>query len=179
VRIGRRAVSSLPPVRQALAPRARRAFRDARHILFVCKGNVCRSPFAAGYARRRMPDGVVVRSAGHLPRPARGCPPLAVEAARALGVDLGLHRSVALTDAMLREADVVFVFNDDDRWLLARRYPFARAKLVPLGRLTTGGPLEIRDPHDGEAEDFARTYEVIRRALDRAIALVPTASSAA
>jgi protein-tyrosine-phosphatase/predicted ATP-grasp superfamily ATP-dependent carboligase len=168
-RSGRAAVWALPPVRRALADRARRAFRDARRILFVCKGNVCRSPFAEAYARGHMNHGVQVRSAGYLPRPARACPALGVEAARALGVDLGAHRSSGLSESMVREADAIFVFDDEARTRLVRTFPFARAKTFPLGWLATAGPIEIRDPYGGASEDFTRTYTTIRRALDAAM----------
>jgi len=181
-RSGRGAFWALPPVRRALATRARRAFREARHILFVCKGNVCRSPFAEGYARSVMNHGVALRSAGYLPRPARVCPVLGVEAARALGVDLGAHRSTALDETMIREADAIFVFDDEARRRLVRTYSSARDKTYPLGWLATDGPIEIRDPYGGAADDFARTYDAIRRALDAAVAestLGATASSAA
>jgi protein-tyrosine-phosphatase/predicted ATP-grasp superfamily ATP-dependent carboligase len=166
---GRAAVWALPPVRHALAGRSRRAFREARQILFVCKGNVCRSPFAEKYTRGVMNHGVAVRSAGYVPRPAGTCPPLGVEAARALGVDLDAHRSAPLTEGMVREADAIFVFDDEARRSLGRAYPFARGKTYPIGWLATDGPIEIRDPYGGAAEDFARTYATIRRALDAAI----------
>jgi protein-tyrosine-phosphatase/predicted ATP-grasp superfamily ATP-dependent carboligase len=166
---GRSAVRALPPVRRTLAGKARRAFRDARQILFVCKGNVCRSPFAERYARGVMNHGVQVRSAGYVPRPHRGCPTLGIEAARALGVDLGGHRSAALTGAMVREADAIFVFDDEAMMRLAEAYPDARTKTFPIGLLATDGPVEIRDPWGGGPEDFARTYMVIQRALDAAI----------
>jgi protein-tyrosine-phosphatase len=166
---GRAAVLALPPVRRALATRARGAFRSARNILFVCKGNVCRSPFAEGYARTVMNHGVVLRSAGYQPRPARGCPAVGVEVARALGVELGGHRSAELDAAMIRDADAIFVFDDESRRRLARAYPDAREKTFPLGWLTTEGPLEIRDPYGGATDDFARTYDMIRRALDAAV----------
>jgi len=175
-------VWALPPVRRALAARARRAFRSARSILFVCKGNVCRSPFAEGYARTVMNHGVVLRSAGYQPRASRGCPVAGVEAARTLGVELGGHRSAELDAAMIREADAIFVFDDESRRRLARAYPEARDKTYPLGWLTTAGPIEIRDPYGGAADDFARTYDVIRRALDAAVSeaeLGATASNAA
>ncbi len=168
-RSGRGAVFAMPPVRRRLAARARRALREARQVLFVCKGNVCRSPFAEHYARRVMNHGVRVRSAGYLPRHARGCPALGVEAAHAHGVDLADHRSTVLTDAMVREADAIFVFDDEARRRLARTYPYARAKTYPLGWLSTHGPIEIRDPDGGGAETFARTYGAIRRAVDAAL----------
>lgn len=166
---GRGALWALPPVRRVLATRARRAFRDARHILFVCKGNVCRSPFAEGYARSVMNHGVQVRSAGYLPRPARGVPVLGVEAARALGVELAEHRSSALDEAMVGEADAIFVFDDEARRRLAAAYPSSRDKTFPIGWLATDGPIEIRDPFGGGSDDFARVYRTIRRALDAAI----------
>lgn len=178
-RVGRRAwrsaqgaVVALPPVRRALATRARRAFREARHVLFVCKGNVCRSPFAEHYARRVMNHGVQIRSAGYLSRPARACPALGVEAAHAHGVDLSAHRSTTLTDAMVGEADAIFVFDDEARRRLARSHPGAREKTYPLGWLSTAGPVEIRDPHGGGADDFARVYGAIRRAVDAAAGTV-------
>ena len=169
-RSSRQALYALPPVRRVLAARTRRAFREARQILFVCKGNVCRSPFAAGYARTLMNHGVQLRSAGYLPRSARNCPVLGVEAARTLGVDLGTHRSEALTEAMVREADAIFVFDDEARQRIGAAYPFARTKTFPLGWLTTDGPIEIRDPYGGGTDEFVRTYTMIRRAVDAALA---------
>jgi len=55
------------PVRRRLERRARAALRDARSILFVCMGNICRSPFAERCARHCLPADRVVRSAGYHP----------------------------------------------------------------------------------------------------------------
>lgn len=54
--------------------RAAQALRSARDVLFVCKGNICRSPFAEAVARATLDDGARVTSAGLLPRPDRPCP---------------------------------------------------------------------------------------------------------
>jgi hypothetical protein len=45
---------------------------------------------------------------------------------------------------MIRDADAIFVFDDESRRRLARAYPDAREKTFPLGWLTTTGPIEIR-----------------------------------
>jgi hypothetical protein len=50
---------------------------------------------------------------------------------------------------MIRDADAIFVFDDESRRRLARAYPEAREKTFPLGWLTTVGPIEIRDPYGG------------------------------
>jgi protein-tyrosine-phosphatase/predicted ATP-grasp superfamily ATP-dependent carboligase len=168
-RSGHTAVWSLPLVRPRLATKARRALHTARQILFVCKGNVCRSPFAEGYARAKLNHGVEVRSAGYQPKTSRRCPDLGVEAAGALGVDLREHRSVTLTEAMVRDADAIFVFDYDAVRRIGDRYPFARDKVFAIGLLATSGPVEIRDPYGGRPADFTRTYTVIRQALDAAV----------
>jgi protein-tyrosine-phosphatase len=129
-----------------------------------------------------MNHGVVLRSAGYRQSAPRGCPLAGVEAARALGVELDGHRSAELDAAMIREADAIFVFDDESRRRVAQAYPEAREKTFPLGWLTTAGPIEIRDPYGGAADDFVRTYDAIRRALDAAVSeaeLGATASNAA
>jgi protein-tyrosine-phosphatase len=171
---GRAVAWSVPPVRRVLAAKARRAFREARRILFVCRGNICRSPFAEAYARGVMNHGVQISSAGYLPRPARPCPSAGVEAALVLGVDLAPHRSTVVTEAMIREADVVVVFDHDAMRRLGRDFPGARDKVLPMGLLASAGPLEIRDPYGGDVQEFARAYATIRCAIDAAVREDPT-----
>jgi protein-tyrosine phosphatase len=83
-------------------------------VLFVCTGNICRSPMAEAFLQRRLlevaadaPDGRVrIHSAGT--HATLGSPPPAVLAAAAdFGVDLGNHRSRQLDAALLDEADLV------------------------------------------------------------------------
>ena len=63
-------------------------------IIFICQGNICRSPFAAALLRARLCDRrVSIGSAGTLPQPGRATPIFGVEAAAEYGVDLSSHRS--------------------------------------------------------------------------------------
>src|SRR5262245_49404600 len=107
-RLRRTARALLDEVDRALHPFRHRAAllrvreRPPRTILFVCHGNICRSPFAAAAAVRRFADiggdAAAIGSAGFI-GPGRPCPPTAQEAARAAGVDLSWHRSSLLTPA--------------------------------------------------------------------------------
>ena len=69
-------------------------------LIFVCKGNICRSPFAALYAARRLRElgleGVICRSAGYAPSQAPASPPHAITAAHTYQVDLSTHRPMPL-----------------------------------------------------------------------------------
>lgn len=80
-------------------------------IYFVCTGNRCRSPLAAGImARLTEPLGVTVGSAGVLELSGLASPPETVTAAKGLGVDLAGHRSIALSGVGLTTADLVIGF---------------------------------------------------------------------
>jgi protein-tyrosine-phosphatase/predicted ATP-grasp superfamily ATP-dependent carboligase len=158
-------LANLPLARRLRAARARQALTDADHVLFVCKGNICRSPFAEAYARRAL-AGKTVASSGYFPRPDRLAPPEAVEAAREVGVDLALHRSSVLTPDLLDAADAVFVFDEENHRTVRTRFPHAHAKLHRLGDLAMNGERDIADPYGRALDDFRRTYRTIVRLLD-------------
>ena len=79
-------------------------------ILFVCTGNVCRSPMAEGLfqhaIRGRRDFQAVSAGVGAL----EGQPPSvhAVRALRELGVDISNRRSRMLTRELVEEADYIF-----------------------------------------------------------------------
>src|SRR5262249_44708334 len=91
-RMARAGLEGAGVVRGLRRRRARRALRRAQTILFVCKGNRCRSPFAEAYARGVLGSERRVLSAGYDPKQGRPCPKHAVAAAREVGVDLTAHR---------------------------------------------------------------------------------------
>lgn len=144
---------------------ARRALREAPRVLFVCKGNICRSPFAERVAAAMLGAAAEVFSRGYHPEPGRPCPPAAVRVAAAMGVDLRDHRSRILSAADLDAADVVFVFDRDNHATLRVRFPRAISKVYLLGALTDDGPAVIPDPYGGSDDDFRRAYDAIRRCL--------------
>lgn len=157
--------------------RGEEGLRSARSLLFVCKGNICRSPFAAARAAALLP-GVRVGSAGYAAVPGRRSPAAALGAAAATGVDLSAHRAQALDEALLGEADLVFVFDEDCWRSLWTRHPSARPRLRRLADLA-GAP-SIADPDGGAEAEFVACYALIERALRRAAELrAPGADSPA
>ena len=78
-------------------------------VLFVCDGNICRSPLAAEYLRHRaVREGlshVLVDSAGVLGIEGVPAAPLSVEVGRDAGLDLTRHRSRGVTIADMRTAE--------------------------------------------------------------------------
>ena len=165
--------------------RVRRALQRAMktsgriNLLFVCFGNICRSPFAEGIvanlsAEHR--DRVSVTSAGTYPVSGRTSPNEAVEAADAFAVDLAQHRSRALDDRMIEDASIIFVFDEKNCAAILSRFGTPNVPVVLLGRLTRKSKRgEIADPFGRPSEEYNRTYDQITdaaRSLQRSLAAV-------
>ncbi len=157
---------TFPLFRKLHEEKARRALRQAEIILFVCKGNICRSPFAQYYAQRIFPASVTVRSCGYYPKEGRACPQEAVAAARTMGVELPSHRSRVLSDEFVRNAQAIFTFDEEDYATVTARYPFAKRRVHPLGLLASQPTVSIKDPYGGNIDAFKAVYKMIARALD-------------
>lgn len=156
----------LHPRRRARAARRLRELRP-RSVLFLCLGNVCRSPYAEAVFNQTHGSRLVARSAGFI-GPGRPPPEHALAAARATGVEHGEHRSKTVTPALLADADVIFVF---DRFHIQR---LRRIPGAPLDRVLWLGDFEpewagrraILDPWGKPPEDFVFAFARIRRCVD-------------
>lgn len=71
-------------------------------VLFVCVENAGRSQIAEGFFRKYAPHGYWAVSAGT--RPAPQINPLAVQAMKEVGIDIGSQKSKIITDDMIRNS---------------------------------------------------------------------------
>jgi protein-tyrosine-phosphatase/predicted ATP-grasp superfamily ATP-dependent carboligase len=154
--------------RRQLQAAARSAFQGADRMLFVCKGNIGRSPFAEAIAGRLLGDNREVLSAGFL-QPRRRSPADAVTAAAMWDVDLTTHRSRVISAELVRHSDVIFVFDRANYSRMIELFPEARSRLYLLGALDAGGPLFVPDPWARGADVYVATYRRITEALTAAI----------
>jgi protein-tyrosine-phosphatase len=143
-------------------------------VLFVCHGNICRSPFAEALLRARLGDNdaISMGSAGTMPQPGRPTPALGLRAASTFGIDLAAHRSTPLTRATAEAASLLVVFDESNRIAVFDRYPDLTVPVVRLDKLGHP-PGEIADPVDGGPEEFQRCYQRIAAAVTELVGLLP------
>lgn len=143
---------------ESAAARLLAAARRARSVLFLCKGNINRSPFAELTFAKIVAHRVKSASSGHYPESNRPTPTTARHAALAYGINLSDHRSTIVTPEALHFADLVIVFDGENYRAVTARLPEARGKTHLLGVLD--GIAEIPDP---DGMDEAACGEIFRR----------------
>lgn len=135
----------------------------ARRILVLCTANRVRSPFAAHWLQRVVPEGVKVISRGVLDGGAR-CPSEAVDAAAEYGLDLSYHMARPVEPKELLRADLVLTMEVRMAHELAVLYPAIERAIVPLGYFDTTGRMDdIADPYQLSSADYAKAYAIIAR----------------
>ena len=79
--------------------------------MFLCTGNICRSPMAEGLLRRALDDrgigGVEVSSTGTWGLDGSPATEYAAAAARSSGVDIARHRARSFTERLAEDADLI------------------------------------------------------------------------
>ena len=140
-------------------------------LLFVCTGNTCRSPMAAGLAAPMLAErlgckpselrahSVVMQSAG-TSGGRGGASTHALEVMAKRGIDLSDHFSAALSAEMIQQADYVFAMTHVHRETILRLAPSAEPKVMLLL-----DDEDVRDPMGSEVEEYERCAQTIERGL--------------
>ena len=137
---------------------------EQRTVLFVCTGNLCRSPMAEAIAEARHGgEGVVFGSAGV--RAVRGAPatPTAVTACRELDVGLRGHRARQLDREMAESADRIYVMTAEHRTRVLQIAPGLDDRVA----LLRPDGADIDDPYGSPLDVYRASLGEIAAALEQ------------
>ncbi|WP_068826268.1 low molecular weight protein-tyrosine-phosphatase [Pseudomonas sp. BMS12] len=146
-------------------------------VLFVCMGNICRSPTAEGVFRQRLhaaglADRVTVDSAGtgdwHVGKAPDG---RSSQAALRRGYDLSSLRARQATAADFERFDLILAMDHDNLARLQALRPQGRgAELDLFLRRYQLALDEVPDPYYGGADGFEQVLDLIEQASDALLA---------
>ena len=144
-------------------------------ILFICTGNICRSPMAEGLLRHmlavRAAEGVDIRSAGTHAMDGRPAEPHAVEAARELGADINAHIARSLDREMVVGADLILVMEPWQADLVGRVLPVAEHadKVRLLAAYGDASATTVDDPYGGTLDAYRACARLMQACLSAVV----------
>lgn len=147
-------------------------------ILFVCMGNICRSPTAEGILRAKLhtaglAEAVKLDSAGTGDWHVGKAPDArAIQAAAGRGYDIGDLRARQVAKDDFQRFDLILAMDQDNLAWLEQLRPGAGA--VPELFLARQGLAvdEVPDPYYGGAAGFERVLDLLESACDGLVAEV-------
>ena len=137
-----------------------------KSILFVCLGNICRSPLAEGIAKKIAKErglDILIDSAGtsnyHIGEPPDS---RSVAVACQNGVDISMlrGRQIGKSDSKF---DLIVAMDRQNQINIARFK--LENRLVMMGEFGLDG-VDIPDPYYGDSKDFKRVYDMLTKAIN-------------
>ncbi|MCR9283244.1 MAG: low molecular weight phosphotyrosine protein phosphatase [Rhodobacteraceae bacterium] len=134
-------------------------------VLFVCLGNICRSPLAEGVFRdilqeAGLTDSFVVDSAGtgawHIGNPPD---PRSIDIAARHEVDISAQRARQVRADDFRRFDTIVAMDRDNLAALKR---MGGASSPRLRLLLNRPPQDVPDPYYGGPDGFEQVYQLVR-----------------
>lgn len=145
--------------------------KTVKSILFICLGNICRSPFAEKFAALNYEGPCIYNfsSAGIQGEFPRSSPGEAIEAARFYGIDLSGFLSRKFDNTMVEHYDVILVMDVWQFNYMNRTHHGIKNKVFllplygnyPFGLIDKYSIYNIKDPYGKSLSDFSECYKRI------------------
>ena len=148
-----------------------------KNVLFVCTGNICRSPIAEGLFRRLTGNRKDIEVASAGVHAVRGQPPslYAVEVCATEGTDISCLRSQPLTGALVDQATHIFAMTGAHVETIQTLFPQSAEKTFLLREFEEPGTTvwrDVPDPIGLGREVYEECARIIKNALPSVLAFV-------
>jgi protein-tyrosine-phosphatase/predicted ATP-grasp superfamily ATP-dependent carboligase len=144
--------------RNCLAPR----------LLFLCQGNICRSPVAERFATRLL-SGWSVTSAGFHAEEQRPCPRHVSSLAAEWGLNMKGHRSRRVTAEDIQKADLIVVMDAHNFKKVGAEFPWALNRTTLLGFFGTKPDPNVSDPYSLSLNETRSVFRHVESSVERLV----------
>jgi protein-tyrosine phosphatase len=131
-------------------------------LVFVCTGNICRSPYAEFVARAH---GLCAISCGTHTTADRPADSTAIAEAARRDVDLQSHRTSRWQDLAIDPSDIVIATQLRHAFSVLPRARQLKCRVVMMSSLLLPEFSVIWDPYGLEPQAYVRSFELIERAV--------------
>jgi L-threonylcarbamoyladenylate synthase len=146
-------------------------------VVFVCTGNMCRSPMAEAMLKQRLAErlavpewglrdlGINVHSAGTAGIEGGLATPDAQLAVKPYDADLSTHVSRGLTPEMIAHADVIYTATESHARMVEGIVPEAAERTRPM----SADGADVPDPIGGPPDEYREVTDRIENALEEIV----------
>lgn len=150
------------------------------HIVFVCTGNICRSPMAEGFMRHKFKEmgrhDLSISSMGIHGLNDYPATEYAQKVCEKDGFDISSHKARSLVGDELQKADLIFCMEPVHKKFVQTFFPWLREKVFLLGAWPDKATRKssIQDPMGGSYEKYQQVFDLIKSHIERIIPLLET-----
>lgn len=143
------------------------------NILFVCLGNICRSPMAEGILKQMYRERDIagnVESVGLMDWNAdKAADYRAIAVARENGLDITSHRARQIRKEDFDRFDIILAMDGHNIRLLEKLVSPENKHKIRLLR----GSGDIKDPYQGTEKDFREAFKLIKECIETLVEKYP------
>jgi protein-tyrosine phosphatase len=137
-------------------------WENVTRIVFVCHGNICRSPYAE---RRAVSHGLATASFGLSAECGAPADPVAISIATQRGIPLAEHKARDLKEFDFRSGDLLVAMEPRQVRAMSAALPPVPCQLTLLGLWSRPSRPHIHDPHRLSEAYWGRCFDVIDSAV--------------
>ena len=144
-------------------------------IIFVCTGNICRSPMAHHYTQKKLyemnlEEQIIVESAGTYAYTGSEATEYAIKAMKMYDVDMSKHKATKIENVDINDIDYVFCMTANHKRYLVSLYPRLNDKIFTLKEfIGENKNIDIEDPWGYDEKTYAKTAKDIVEIVDKQI----------
>ena len=148
------------------------------NIVFVCTGNICRSPMAEGFLRYQWHqmgrDDLIVSSMGIYGLNDSPATEYAQAVCKKNGFDISSHRARSLVGEELLKADLILCMEPAHKKFVQVFFPWHRDKVALLGAWPDKQTRKssIDDPMGGSYKKYQKIFSIIKVHIERILPLL-------